>query len=88
MGHDRWIADLRPLVWRKLGSQGLCCHPYDVCTELIARMCGVEIEGGDGQPLDAPLDTESDVAWVGFANDALRRTVGPALRRLLSENGL
>jgi hypothetical protein len=88
MGHDRWIADLRPLVWRKLGSQGLCCHPYDVCTELIARMCGVAIEDGDGQPLDAPLDTESDVAWVGFANDALRKTVGPALRGLLNENGL
>jgi hypothetical protein len=88
MGHDRWIADLRPLVWRKLGSQGLCCHPYDVCTALIARLCGVSIEDGRGQPLDAPLDTESDVAWVGYANARLRDTVGPALRALLDENGL
>src|SRR5437016_7721112 len=31
-GHDRWIADLRPLVRKG----GLCCHPYDLCTSLIA----------------------------------------------------
>ena len=30
-GHDRFIADLRPLV-----STGLCCHPYDLSTALIA----------------------------------------------------
>jgi hypothetical protein len=44
-GHDRFIADLRPLmesVLRKRGlSSGICCHPYDMCTELIAREAGV-----------------------------------------------
>jgi hypothetical protein len=88
MGHDRWLADLRPLVWRKLGEQGLCCHPYDVCTELIARMAGVNITDGRGEPLDAPLDTESDVSWAGFANVALRQSIEPVLNELLRESEL
>lgn len=41
MGHDRWAADLRPLVWHRLNQRGLCCHPYDLCTEFIARAAGV-----------------------------------------------
>src|SRR5947209_6454148 len=32
-GHDRFVADLRPLV--KSASPPLCCHPYDLCTALI-----------------------------------------------------
>src|SRR5690554_2540558 len=40
-GRDRFVADLRPLVEKILARRGLalgiCCHPYDVCTELIAR---------------------------------------------------
>src|SRR5215208_4832144 len=45
MGHDRFIADLRPLLQSLLNQRGLvlgiCCHPYDICTELIAREAGV-----------------------------------------------
>src|SRR5262249_44820048 len=58
-GHDRFIADLRPLV----GPAGLCCHPYDVCTELIAREAGVIITNPAGGTLDAPFDLTTDVAW-------------------------
>ena len=37
-GHDRFVADLRPLFERRrAGGAALCCHPYDLCTELIAR---------------------------------------------------
>ena len=40
-GHDRFTADIRPLVEPLLAERGLslgiCCHPYDLCTELIAR---------------------------------------------------
>jgi hypothetical protein len=39
-------------------------------------------------PLDAPLDLESDVAWIGYANDALRRTIEPALIGALRRRGL
>ena len=69
-GHDRFVADLRPLFERRKGraAPALCCHPYDLCTELIARELGVIVTDERGQPLDAPLDVTSDVTWVGYAN--------------------
>lgn len=86
-GHDRMLGDLRPPAHAKLGLGGgaLCCHPYDICVELIAREAGCVIEAPGGGPLSAPLDTLSPVAWMGYANPALARTVRPVLRRLLRE---
>ena len=84
-GHDRFIADLRPLAFAKLGLRGaLACHPYDLCTALIAQELGCVIADPQGRPLRAPLDTTSDVAWVGYANPALARRIRPALRRILA----
>lgn len=83
-GHDRFVADLRPLV--KSGS--LCCHPYDLCTALIAREAGVIVTDPAGQPLDAPLDLTADVAWVGYANETLRRAIEPVLQSTLRRRGL
>ena len=85
MGHDRWTADLRPLVWAKHGQRGLCCHPYDFATIAIARAAGVEVTDGRGRQLDAPLDVETDVAWAGYANAAIRAQVEPVLQQLLAE---
>jgi len=83
-GHDRFIADLRPLVQ----PAGLCCHPYDLCTALIAREAGVIITDPAQAPLDAPFDLTSDVAWVGYANDGLRRSIEPVLQAALRRRGL
>ena len=77
-GHDRFIADLRPL------APGLCCHPYDICTALIAESCGVILAGMDGAPLDAPLDTTSNVGWIGYANATLKATLEPKLQAALA----
>ena len=88
LGHDRWCGDLRPLVWARRGRRGLCCHPYDVCTELIARRAGVIITDARGRALDAPLDVETDVAWLGYANPSIRAQVEPVLQQLLKEHGL
>ena len=83
-GHDRFIADLRPLVPRgRRGSGALTCHPYDICTALIAQEAGCVVTAPDGGLLRAPLDTTTPVAWVGYANGALARSIGPELRRLL-----
>ena len=91
-GHDRYVADLRPLLQGVMHDRGLphplCCHPYDLCTILIAEELGLPITGPTGAPLDAPLDLESDVAWIGYANDALRRTVEPVLIDALRKRGL
>lgn len=83
-GHDRFIADLRPLAFAKLGlERALVCHPYDVCPALLLEAGGCLIEAPDGQPLDAPLDTTSPVAWVAYANPALAAHIRPALHEVI-----
>lgn len=92
VGHDRFNADLRPLMQARLGQReqglGLCCHPYDLCTALIAQEAGVLLTDPTGAELNAPLDVTADVAWVGYANPALRAQVEPALRAALERRGL
>ena len=91
-GHDRLVADLRPLMQpvRAAGGlpPGLCCHPYDLCTALIAEEAGVIVREPGGMPVDAPFDVTSDVAWVGYANERLRALVEPVLQAALRRRGL
>ncbi len=91
-GRDRFTADLRPLMEATLGERGLalgiCCHPYDLCTELIAREAGVLVTDLRGGPLDARLAVEPDVAWAGYANAQVRAQVEPLLRAALARRGL
>jgi fructose-1,6-bisphosphatase/inositol monophosphatase family enzyme len=91
-GRDRFIADLRPLMEPGLNARGLklgiCCHPYDLCTELIAREAGVYVTGVDGQQVNARLAVEPDVAWVGYANAGVRAQIEPLLLAALDRRGL
>jgi fructose-1,6-bisphosphatase/inositol monophosphatase family enzyme len=87
VGHDRFNADLRPLTLAAAGISGaaarLCARPYDLCAELVAREAGVIVTDDRGAALSAPLDTEADVAWIGYANAAIRAQVEPVLLPLL-----
>lgn len=87
-GHDRFVADLRGLVDQGPHGGGLCSHPYDLCTELIARECGVTVVDVFGRPLDAPLDITTDMSWIGYANSEIRSTLEPVLQRVLAARGL
>jgi hypothetical protein len=91
-GHDRFIADLRPLLGPVLQSRGLppalACHPYDICCALIAEESGVIVTDVTGQPLDAPFNVEADVAWVGYANAHIRAQIEPHLQQALRRRGL
>jgi fructose-1,6-bisphosphatase/inositol monophosphatase family enzyme len=87
MGHDRWIADLRPLV-ASLQNSGLCCHPYDLCTELIAREAGIIVTDEQGERLTAPLDVTSRLAWIGYANPAIHQQIAPILRATMQQRNL
>ena len=91
-GHDRFTVDLRPLMEEGLRARGralgICCHPYDLCTELIAREAGVVVTDVLGGPLRAPLAVEPDVAWAGYANARIRAQVEPLLLAALGRRGL
>lgn len=91
-GHDRFVADLRPLLdtflARRGEALGICCHPYDLATILLARKAGVLLTNERGAELDAPLDIHVDVGWIGYANPAIRAQIEPALMEELRERGL
>lgn len=92
VGHDRFNCDLRPLLAPILSLRGLsrplCCHPYDLCTAVIAEEYGVCLRSPSGGAFDAPLDVEADVAWAGYANAELQRQIEPLLLRALARRGL
>ena len=86
-GHDRFVADLRPLLEGILAERGLklglCCHPYDFCTELIAREAGVIITDERGNPVRAKLNVTDNISWIGFANNDIKKEVDPFLGKTL-----
>lgn len=91
-GQDAFVADLRALIEALLARDGralgIACHPYDLATALIAEEAGVLLTDARGDPLDAPLDTRADVAWVGYANAHIRAQIEPGLQAALSRRGL
>jgi fructose-1,6-bisphosphatase/inositol monophosphatase family enzyme len=90
-GRDRFVADLRPLLGPMLAARGLppvlTCHPYDICTALIAEENGVIVTDAAGQPLDVPLNVDAEVAWAGYANASIRAQIEPLLQQALRERG-
>jgi fructose-1,6-bisphosphatase/inositol monophosphatase family enzyme len=91
-GHDRFIADLRavldPVMTKRGLPRPLCCHPYDLCTEMIARELGVIVTDRNGGPLSSSLTVEPDLTWVGYANENIRAQIEPLLRNALAKRGL
>lgn len=91
-GRDRFIADIRPvmeLILEKRGlTLGICCHPYDICTELIARELGVIVTDEHGRPISAPLNLDADVSWVGYANVEIESQIRPLLEAAMQKRGL
>jgi hypothetical protein len=88
LGRDRFVLDVRPLVHAKLGhAASLCCRPYDLCTMLVAQQAGCVVLDPLGNPLDAPFDTTTNVAFAAYANRALADRLAPIVadevRRLL-----
>jgi hypothetical protein len=83
-GRLRLFSDLRPLFLE--GGEGrppLVCHPYDICTALIAESLGCVIESPQGEPLEIALDTDSPVALMAYANERIAARARPIVRDLL-----
>lgn len=78
LGRDRFVLDVRPLVHAKLGvTSTLACRPYDVVTWRIAAEAGCVVCDPFGAPLDAPLDTTTNVAFACYANARLAEVLQP-----------
>lgn len=92
MGHDRFIADVRGLLYRHLRKEGKegghVCHAYDVCAHLIGTEAGIIVADPEGKPLDAPLSLHEEINWIGYANKDIEKEVKPLLMSLLKENHL
>lgn len=84
-GRDRFVADVRPWAFARMGltHAPLTCHPYDICTALIAQELGVQITDLHGEPLRTPINIHAPVGWIGYANLALRRKYEPVLLKLM-----
>jgi fructose-1,6-bisphosphatase/inositol monophosphatase family enzyme len=92
MGKDRFTADLRASLTKAPDLSGtvpgLAAHPYDLCVALIAEEAGVVVTDLEDRPLSFPLDTTSDLDWIGYANEDLHRKIRPVLEEVLKEVGL
>lgn len=89
IGHDRFNADLRPTFYQLQNQpSGMCCHPYDCATMLIAEEAGVILTDPSGRPLDGPLDVNSPIAWAGYANATLHNRIAPLLKEFLKKRGV
>jgi hypothetical protein len=87
VGHDRMVADLRPLVFHVLDMEysSLVCHPYDACAWLVLKKAGAVYEHPLGGFPDAPLDTETGIAWIAFANETLADLARPVIQKVLAQ---
>ena len=81
LGRDRFVLDVRPLVHRQLGiPASLTCRPYDLACWRVAEAAGCVVTDPYGEPLDAPLDTTTSVAFACYANERLAAQLIPIVR--------
>lgn len=81
LGRDRFVLDLRPLVYRKLGIESaLACRPYDLSTWLVGQQAGCVVCDPFGEPLDAPLDVTTNMSFAFYANRDLADLLVPIVR--------
>ena len=83
------FGHVRPLFYAIQGQPaGLCCHPYDCATWLVAEEAGVVLTDGLGRPLDGPLDVTTGLSWAAYANPALRGAIEPLILSFFASKGL
>jgi hypothetical protein len=81
LGRDRFVLDVRPLVYKKLGVQSaLACRPYDLATWLVGQQAGCVIRDPYGEPITAPLDITTNMSFAFYANQRLADLLIPIVR--------
>lgn len=92
VGHDRFSGDFRAHLMKATTIEGkppgFAEHPYDVCTSLVAKETGLILTDLEGKELDTPLNVTSNVSWIAYANQTLRKQIEPVLHEILIKNKL
>ena len=92
VGHDRFIADIRTLLNKRLVSEGRkkghICHPYDICAKLIAEEVGIIITDAYGKLLDAPMNLYHEIDWIGYANKNIKKQLELPLFKAMKKHKL
>ncbi len=85
LGAYRLIADLRGHMMEPGGESPVTSKPYDLAAALlVAREAGCVVTAPDGEALDFPLDAETPVSFIGWANEPTARRLAPHLKAALS----
>ena len=80
LGTYRSIADVRGWLARRGGTRTTTSKPYDVAGAIVcARAAGCVVRAPLDGELDFELDCTTPVDFVGFANQATARRIGPHL---------
>ena len=82
-GHDRWVADLRPLTREVRKGSGPLLSSVRSVHRAYRERTGVIVTDHAGSQLNVPLDVETDCTWAGYCNPAIAQAVGTALRAAL-----
>lgn len=92
VGHDRFIADIRPQLYDMLSKKGIkpshVCHPYDCAAMLVGKEAGIVITDGYGRALNAPVNVTSSVSWILYANPKIQTQIWPLLKPIMQAEGL
>ena len=84
-GRYRMLADVRGWLSRTRGFANFTPKPYDLASLLVWQEAGIPVLDEDFAPLDAPMDTESKLSVIAFANEELRAALEPLLREVLGK---
>ena len=91
-GKEKLVVDIRPHLntrWRRQNkTTGLCAHPYDLCSWLIAHEAGVVIVAMNGKPFHGTASAAAEIGWLGFENKYLWKKYGGKLLQTLESYGI
>jgi hypothetical protein len=85
-GRYRMLADLRGWLFRTRGLVNFTAKPYDLAALLVYEEAGVPVLDDSFAALDAPLDTETRMSVIAFANEGLRQKLETHLRAAMEHS--
>jgi fructose-1,6-bisphosphatase/inositol monophosphatase family enzyme len=85
LGAYRMVVDARALVARRAGRVTTTSKPYDLAGALIcAQEAGARVTRADGTALEFPIDAETPLDMIGYANEGTRARLEPHWLAVLS----